>query len=125
VTSLLYCINSKGNDSFTIKKFDCFSGKTYITEHLDGLKFRITAKSFYQTNPKQAGALYAIAKDFAQLKPQDVVYDLYTGTGTIALSLACDCKKIIGIEAVSEAIGAANENAKLTVLKMPFLRWVI
>ncbi|MDG1761710.1 MAG: 23S rRNA (uracil(1939)-C(5))-methyltransferase RlmD [Flavobacteriaceae bacterium] len=120
VTSLLYCVNSKGNDSLYDQEIRCFSGTDYITEHLDGLQFRITAKSFYQTNPKQAGALYAIAKNFAQLKPQDVVYDLYTGTGTIALSLACDCKKIIGIEAVSEAIGAANENAKLNGIENAF-----
>ncbi|MGB0601960.1 MAG: 23S rRNA (uracil(1939)-C(5))-methyltransferase RlmD, partial [Flavobacteriaceae bacterium] len=86
-------------------------------EYLGDLQFRITAKSFYQTNPKQAGLLYAIAEDFAQLKPEDTVYDLYTGTGTIALSLAKDCKKIIGVESVAEAIGAANENASLNGIK--------
>lgn len=113
VTSLLYCINSKGNDSLYDQEIRCFSGNEYITERLGDLQFRITAKSFYQTNPKQASVLYAIARDFAELKPQDTVYDLYTGTGTIALSLAGDCKKIIGIESVAEAIGAANENALL------------
>ena len=117
VTSLLYCINSKGNDSLYDQEILCFSGKTYITEQLDGLKFRITAKSFYQTNPKQAASLYAIAKEFAQLKPQDTVYDLYTGTGTIALSLAKECEKIIGIESVPEAIEAAQENAKLNSIE--------
>jgi 23S rRNA (uracil1939-C5)-methyltransferase len=93
VTSLLYCINSKGNDSLYDQEIRCFSGNEYITENLGGLQFRINAKSFYQTNPKQASALYKIAKDFAQLKPQDTVYDLYTGTGAIALTLAHECKK--------------------------------
>jgi 23S rRNA (uracil1939-C5)-methyltransferase len=113
VSSLLYCINSKGNDSLYDQEIHCFSGNDYITEHLDDLQFRITAKSFYQTNPKQAGLLYAIAQDFAQLQPQDTVYDLYTGTGTIALSIAKLCKKVIGIESVPEAIKAANQNATL------------
>ena len=113
VSSLLYCINSKGNDSLYDQEIHCFSGNDYITEHLDNLQFRITAKSFYQTNPKQAGLLYAIAQDFAQLQPQDTVYDLYTGTGTIALSIAKQCKKVIGIESVPEAIKAANQNATL------------
>ncbi|MDA8948986.1 23S rRNA (uracil(1939)-C(5))-methyltransferase RlmD, partial [Flavobacteriaceae bacterium] len=116
VTSLLYCINSKGNDSLYDQEIKCFSGNEYITEYLGPLQFQITAKSFYQTNPKQAAALYAIAKDFAQLQSQDTVYDLYTGTGTIALSLAHDCKKIIGVESVPEAIGAANQNAKLNAI---------
>ena len=80
---------------------------------MGSLKFQITAKSFYQTNPKQVSALYAIAKDFAQLQPQNIVYDLYTGTGTIALSLAHQCRQIIGIESIPEAINAANKNAKL------------
>ncbi|MDG2062577.1 MAG: 23S rRNA (uracil(1939)-C(5))-methyltransferase RlmD [Flavobacteriaceae bacterium] len=120
VTSLLYCINSKGNDSLYDQEIKCFSGNEYITENLGGLQFRITAKSFYQTNPKQAGELYTIAKDFAQLKLQDTVYDLYTGTGTIALTLAHECKKIIGIESVPDAIKAANENAKLNGIDNAF-----
>ena len=120
VTSLLYCINSKGNDSLYDQEIRCFSGNEYITENLGGLQFRITAKSFYQTNPKQAGELYTIAKDFAQLKLQDTVYDLYTGTGTIALTLAHECKKIIGIESVPDAIKAANENAKLNGIDNAF-----
>ena len=117
VSSLLYCINLKGNDSLYDQEIHCFSGNTYITEYLGDLQFRITAKSFYQTNPKQAGLLYALAKDFAQLKKEDTVYDLYTGTGTIALSLAKDCKKIIGVESVAEAIGSANKNAQLNGIK--------
>ena len=117
IVSLLYCINSKGNDSLYDQEIFCFSGNPFITEHLDDLQFKITAKSFYQTNPKQAKVLYNIAKDFAELKPEDVVYDLYTGTGTIALSLARNCAKIIGIESVLEAIEAAEENAKLNKIK--------
>ena len=113
VTSLLYSINKKGNDSLYDQEIICYSGNEYITESLGSLKFQITAKSFYQTNPKQVSALYAIAKDFAQLQPQNIVYDLYTGTGTIALSLAHQCRQIIGIESIPEAIKAANKNAKL------------
>ena len=76
------------------------------------MKFKITAKSFFQTNPEQAKVLYSIVKDFASLKSHEIVYDLYTGTGTIALILANLCSKIIGIESVPEAIEAAKDNAK-------------
>jgi len=113
VTSLLYCINKKGNDSLYDQEIICYYGNEYITESLGSLKFQITAKSFYQTNPKQVSALYGIAKEFAQLQPHDIVYDLYTGTGTIALSLAHQCKQIIGIESIPEAISTAIKNAKL------------
>lgn len=112
ITALLYCINSKANDSLYDQDIYCYSGQNYITEQLDDLQFRITAKSFYQTNPKQAKILYDIAKDFADLKSEEIVYDLYTGTGTIALSMAKNCAKVIGIESVSEAIDAAQENAR-------------
>jgi 23S rRNA (uracil1939-C5)-methyltransferase len=111
LTSLLYCINTKPNDSIYDQDIHCYHGQDYITENLDQLQFKITAKSFYQTNPQQAKVLYKITKDFAALKPNEVVYDLYTGTGTIALSLAASCAKIIGIESVPEAIDAAQENA--------------
>ena len=117
IVSLLYCINSKGNDSIYDQEIYCYSGQSFISEHIDDLQFKITAKSFYQTNPKQSKTLYNIAKSFAGLKPKDVVYDLYTGTGTIALSLARSCKKIIGIESVPEAIVAARENAKFNNIK--------
>lgn len=112
ITALLYCINSKANDSLYDQDIYCYSGQNYITEQLDDLQFRITAKSFYQTNPKQAKILYDIAKGFADLKSEEIVYDLYTGTGTIALSMAKNCAKVIGIESVSEAIDAAQENAR-------------
>ena len=117
VTSLLYCINQRGNDSLYDQKIICYSGNEYITEYLGSLKFRITAKSFYQTNPKQVGALYGIAKDFAEVQPHEIVYDLYTGTGAIALSLARQCKQIIGIESIPEAITAAKKNAKLNSIE--------
>tara|TARA_A100001011_G_scaffold400858_1_gene520016 strand:- start:4559 stop:5977 length:1419 start_codon:yes stop_codon:yes gene_type:complete len=117
IVSLLYCINSKGNDSIYDQDIFCFKGKDHITEHIDDLQFKITAKSFFQTNPKQADILYGIAKNFASLEPNEIVYDLYTGTGTIALSLAKDCAKVIGIESVKEAIDAARENAKFNQIK--------
>ena len=112
ITSLLYCINGKGNDSLYDQEIICHLGQDFITEQLGALTFKITAKSFYQTNPKQALTLYTIAKEFAALESTDTVYDLYTGTGTIALFLAPHCKKIIGIESVADAIKAAAENAK-------------
>ena len=111
ITSLLYCINNKGNDSLYDQNIFCFYGQNYITEHLGKLQFKITAKSFYQTNPKQAETLYAIGRKFANLKGSETVYDLYTGTGTIALSIANSCAKVVGVESVPEAIDAAIENA--------------
>jgi 23S rRNA (uracil1939-C5)-methyltransferase len=117
ITSLLYCVNSKGNDSLYDQNILCYYGQDFITEHLGDLQFKITAKSFYQTNPKQAEVLYSIGKDFAALKGNEIVYDLYTGTGTIALSLAKQCAKIIGVESVPEAIEAANENATFNKIK--------
>lgn len=112
ITSLLYCINTKANDTLYDQDIHCYSGKEYISEEMKDLKFKITAKSFYQTNPKQALTLYEVVKTFADLKQDDTVYDLYTGTGTIALFLAKSCSKVIGIESVPEAIDAARENAK-------------
>ena len=111
ITSLLYCINTKANDSLYDQDIHCYAGQNFITEELNNLKFRITAKSFYQTNSSQAVILYDIGKKFAQLTGKEIVYDLYTGTGTIALSLAANCSKVIGIESVPEAITAARENA--------------
>ena len=113
IVSLLYCINSKGNDSIYDQEIYCYSGQSFISEHLDDLQFKITAKSFYQTNPKQSKTLYNIAKSFAGLKPKDVVYDLYTGTGTIAQYIANSAAKVIGIDSVQEGIRAAYENMKI------------
>ena len=112
INSLLYCINTKANDSIYDQKVNIFKGKRFITEYIDELEFKITAKSFFQTNPEQAKVLYSIVKDFASLKSHENVYDLYTGTGTIALVLANLCFKIVGIDSVSEAIEAAKDNAK-------------
>ena len=113
ITSLQYIINEKGNDSIYDQNVVLFSGRDHIFEEMEGLKFKINAKSFYQTNSSQAYELYKIARDFADLKGDEIVYDLYTGTGTIAQFVASKAKKVVGIEAVPEAIIDAKENAKL------------
>ncbi|PKV51695.1 23S rRNA m(5)U-1939 methyltransferase [Aquimarina sp. MAR_2010_214] len=112
ITSLQYTINSKGNDTIYDQEIICYQGKDYIEEEMEGLRFRINAKSFYQTNSKQAYELYKVTRDFANLTGEELVYDLYTGTGTIAQFVAKNAKKVIGVEAVPEAIEDAKENAK-------------
>ena len=112
ITSLQYIINEKANDTIYDQEIHCFSGTSYIKEKMSNLTFRITPKAFYQTNPAQAEVLYAKVLEMAQLKPTDVVYDLYTGLGTIAQYVAHACKKVVGVESVPEAILAAKENAK-------------
>ncbi|TPN82349.1 23S rRNA (uracil(1939)-C(5))-methyltransferase RlmD [Aquimarina algicola] len=112
ITSLQYVINSKGNDTIYDQDIICYSGKDHIQEEMEGLHFKINAKSFYQTNSKQAYELYKITRDFAGLTGEETVYDLYTGTGTIAQFVAKKAKKVIGVEAVPEAIEDAKENAK-------------
>ncbi len=89
----------------------------HIFEEMEGLRFKINAKSFYQTNSDQAYELYKITRDFAGLSGDELVYDLYTGTGTIAQFVAKNCKKVVGIESVPEAIEAARENAQLNNIK--------
>ncbi len=113
ITSLLYVINTKGNDTITDQEIVCFAGREYIFEEMEGLKFKIGPKSFYQTNSAQAYNLYKIARDFALLNGTEIVYDLYTGTGTIANFIARNAKKVVGIEYVPEAIEDAKENSKL------------
>lgn len=113
ITSLQYIINQKGNDSIYDQDVVLYSGRDHIFEEMEGLRFKINAKSFYQTNSSQAYELYKIARDFANLKGDEVVYDLYTGTGTIAQFVAAKARKVVGIEAVPEAITDAKENAKL------------
>ena len=113
VTSLLYVINGKGNDTIYDQEVICYSGRDHIFEEMEGLKFKINAKSFYQTNSEQAYELYKITRDFAGLTGNELVYDLYTGTGTIAQFVAKKAKRVIGVEAVPDAITAAKENAKL------------
>ena len=113
ITSLIYVINLKGNETFHDLELVTFAGKDYIEEQMEGLKFRISPKSFYQTNSEQAYNLYKVARDFAQLKGDEVVYDLYTGTGTIANFVAKQAKQVIGIEYVASAIEDAKLNSKL------------
>jgi 23S rRNA (uracil1939-C5)-methyltransferase len=112
ITSLQYVINQKANDTIYDQDVICYHGLPYITEEMEGLKFKIDAKSFYQTNSDQAYELYKIARDYADLKGDETVYDLYTGTGTIAQFVSSQAKKVIGIEAVPEAIEKAKTNAK-------------
>src|SRR5690554_1085344 len=111
ITSLLYVINSKGNDTLYDLDVNCYSGRDFILEEMEGLKFKINAKSFYQTNSEQAYELYKVTRDFAELSGDELVYNLYTGTGTIAQFVAKNAKKVVGIEAVPDAIAAAKENA--------------
>ena len=117
VNSLQYVINSKGNDTIYDQEVICYKGKEYIFEEMEGLRFKINAKSFYQTNSEQAYELYKITRDFANLSGNELVYDLYTGTGTIAQFIAKKAKKVIGIESVPEAIEAAKENAQLNTIE--------
>ncbi|RRO17209.1 23S rRNA (uracil(1939)-C(5))-methyltransferase RlmD [Flavobacteriaceae bacterium 14752] len=112
ITALLYVINQKANDTIYDQEVICYHGEEFITEVMESLKFKIDAKSFYQTNSKQAYELYKITRDFAEIQGHEVVYDLYTGTGTIAQFIAKTVKKVIGVEAVPEAIEKAKENAK-------------
>ncbi|MCY1722535.1 23S rRNA (uracil(1939)-C(5))-methyltransferase RlmD [Prolixibacteraceae bacterium Z1-6] len=113
ITSLLYVINPKGNDTITDQKIETFSGREYIFEEMEGLKFKIGPKSFYQTNSEQAYTLYKVARDFANLDGTETVYDLYTGTGTIANFVAKSAKKVVGIEYVPEAIEDAKVNSEI------------
>lgn len=113
VTSLLYAINPKANDTLHDIDVMVFKGNNFLVEKMEGLTFRISPKSFFQTNTKQAYKLYSLVRDFAGLTGNETIYDLYTGTGTIALFLAGSCKRIIGIESVKEAIADAQTNAGL------------
>ena len=111
ITSLNYVINEKKNDTISDLDCICYSGAECIYEQMEGLKFRINPKSFYQTNSEQAYRLYSVVRDFADLKGNELLYDLYTGTGTIALFLSGRAKKVVGIEYVPEAIEDAKINA--------------
>ncbi|MDD3789067.1 MAG: 23S rRNA (uracil(1939)-C(5))-methyltransferase RlmD [Petrimonas sp.] len=113
ITSLLYIINEKANDTITDQEVLVWRGRDHIFEEMENLRFKIGAKSFYQTNSRQAYNLYKIARDFAGLSGNELVYDLYTGTGTIANFVARSAKKVIGIEFVDEAIEDANENSRI------------
>jgi len=111
ITSINYVINSKKNDNISDLPFVTYYGRDSINEKMENLIFKIGPKSFYQTNSEQAYKLYSIVREYADLSGKEVVYDLYTGTGTIALFLAGNAKKVIGIEYVPEAIEDAQMNA--------------
>jgi len=113
ITSLMYAINQKGNDSIGDQEVICFSGKDHIIEDFEGIKFKIGPKSFFQTNSKQALELYKITRDYAGIQKDDIVYDLYTGTGTIANFVAHQAKKVVGVEYVPEAIEDAVVNSQI------------
>ena len=113
ITSLQYVINGKANDTIYDQDVICYKGADHIFEEMEGLKFKINAKSFYQTNSNQAYELYKITRDFAGLTGNELVYDLYTGTGTIAQFVSKQASKVIGVESVPDAITAAKENAQL------------
>lgn len=113
LTSLLYVVNTKANDTFADLDIETYSGMSYIEEDMDGLRFRIGPKSFYQTNSRQAHELYKTVRELADLKGNELVYDLYTGTGTIANFVSKHCSKVIGIEYVPEAIADAKVNSEV------------
>jgi 23S rRNA (uracil1939-C5)-methyltransferase len=113
ISSLFYVINSKKNDSLNDQNPVLYMGDGFLVEEMDGLKFRIGPKSFYQTNTNQAQKLYQVARDFAGLTGNEIVYDLYTGTGTIANFIAGSAARVIGIEYVEEAIKDAKINSEM------------
>jgi 23S rRNA (uracil1939-C5)-methyltransferase len=113
ITSLMYVINPKGNDTIHDLSIDLFYGRDHIFEKMEDLKFKIGPKSFYQTNSGQTHKLYEVVRNFADLTEKETVYDLYTGTGTIANFVARNAKKVIGIEYVPEAIADAKKNSAL------------
>ena len=117
ITSLIYMINDKWNDSLGDREPICFAGKDHIIEEMEGLQFKVGPKSFYQTNSEQAYELYKVTRDFAELKETDVLYDLYTGTGTIANFCARRAKKVVGVEYVPEAIEDAVINSEINGIK--------
>jgi len=117
ISALLYIINTKRNDSYQDQEVHTFAGKSYITATMEHLQFRIGAKSFYQTNSEQAYQLYRVVREFAALKGTEIVYDLYTGTGTIANFIAQKAKKVIGVEYVPEAIEDAKTNSEINNIK--------
>ena len=117
ITSLLWIINAKANDTITDRELFVFKGNECIYEEMEGLKFKIGPKSFYQTNSEQAYELYKVARNFAALTGNELVYDLYTGTGTIANFVAHQAAQVIGIEYVPEAIEDAVVNSKLNKIE--------
>ncbi len=113
ITTLLYTINEKTNDSIFDLVPQVVKGKGFIIEQLGNFKFKISVKSFFQTNTKQAEKLYTITRSFAELTNNEIVYDLYCGTGSIGIFVSADAKQIIGVEMIQEAVKDAQENAAL------------
>ncbi len=113
ITSLMYVVNPKLNDTIHDLELSCYFGNDFIVEEMEEIQFRISPKSFYQTNSQQAYELYKVVRSFASLTGSEIVYDLYTGTGTIANFIARDCRKVVGIEYVDEAVEDARINSKL------------
>ena len=113
ITSLIYMVNDKWNDSLGDREPICFAGKDHIIEEMEGLRFKVGPKSFYQTNSEQAYELYKVARDFAEISEEDTLYDLYTGTGTIANFCARRARRVVGVEYVPEAIEDAVINSRL------------
>ncbi|MDD4754513.1 MAG: 23S rRNA (uracil(1939)-C(5))-methyltransferase RlmD [Prolixibacteraceae bacterium] len=120
VTSLMYVINSKGNDTISDLDIMLYYGRDYILEEMENLKFRIGPKSFFQTNSAQAYNLYKVVREFAALTGREIVYDLYTGTGTIAQFIAGNAQKVVGIDYVPSAINDAVINASLNQIDNVF-----
>lgn len=116
ITSLLYIVNQKANDTITDQEVLVWKGNNFIYEEMEGLKYKIGPKSFYQTNSEQAYNLYKITREFAGLTGSELVYDLYTGTGTIANFVARQAKKVIGIEYVEDAIEDAKVNSSINAI---------
>ena len=116
ITTLLYTINEKRNDSMQDLVPQVYFGNGYITESLENFDFKISPKSFFQTNSKQAESLYQVTRSFAELTGKEVVYDLYCGTGSIGIFCSQEAKKIIGVEVVADAIEDAKENARINNL---------
>ena len=117
ITSLLYTINTKANNTIYDQNIICFYGKKYITESLENLNFKIGPKYFFQTNINQTKILYKKAREIADIKKTNIVYDLYTGTGTIAQFISINPKKVVGIDTVREAIDAAKKSTKENKIK--------
>ena len=119
ITSLMYVINGKANDSMADQNVELYSGQPFMWEEMEGLKFKVGPKSFYQTNSQGAHALYKVARDFALAggTGDELLYDLYTGTGTIASFVARSVRKVIGIEYVEEAVEGARENIKVNGIR--------
>ena len=113
ITTLLYTINQKWNDSMHDLSPQVYAGKGYVIETLEDFQFKIGPKSFFQTNTSQGEKLYQITRDFAELNGTQTVYDLYCGTGSIGIFVSRNAKKIIGVETIEEAVADAKENAKL------------